>query len=351
MKVHIVCYEDVDAWILGKFALKMKENLIKLGIDAEISKQVDKSADINHHIIYGGYDGKPSSLDTFMITHIDDISKLNHLKKISQTSQMGICMSKETMDNLARLKIPRDKLSFVNPAHDNVIKPKKYVIGITCRVQNDGRKREKFIGKLAKDIDPKLFKFKIMGDGWDEYVEKLQNKGFEVEYFNKFIYEKYVDLIPTLDYYLYMGKDEGQMGFVDALAAGVKTIVVPQGYHLDAKNGITYGFDSYDDLLKIFNKISKERKDLFEAVKTWNWLDYTKKHIEIWKYLIRKSKNTNYELTKDIYYDGIYSVEQFSNKDTTDVEPELNKNMTTSALIKEYFRHKYFKVKSKLLKI
>ena len=52
MNVRIVCYEDVDAWILGKFALRLCENLILQGVQADISKAPDNSADINHHIIY-----------------------------------------------------------------------------------------------------------------------------------------------------------------------------------------------------------------------------------------------------------------------------------------------------------
>ena len=49
-----------------------------------------------------------------------------------------------------------------------------------------------------------------------------------------------------------MGMDEGQMGVLDAHAAGVKTIVTSQGYHLDLKNSVTYPFEKFDSLLDIF---------------------------------------------------------------------------------------------------
>jgi hypothetical protein len=51
MKVNIVCYEDIDLWILGKFAKKLDEELTKKSIDTSISKHADPQADINHHII------------------------------------------------------------------------------------------------------------------------------------------------------------------------------------------------------------------------------------------------------------------------------------------------------------
>ena len=41
MRVRIVCYEDVDSWILGKFALKMREELAHLSVLCDIAKTPD----------------------------------------------------------------------------------------------------------------------------------------------------------------------------------------------------------------------------------------------------------------------------------------------------------------------
>jgi hypothetical protein len=247
-----------------------------------------------------------------MITHIDDIAKKSLLHKQLKFAELGICMSHETMINLSNLGIPREKLCYVNPAHDGIISPRKNVIGITCRVQPDGRKREHFLSSLSKDISPEKFSFRIMGDGWDKQVNDLKNRGFFVEYTNHFIYNKYVELIPILDYYLYMGKDEGQMGFVDALAAGIETIVTPQGYHLDAPGGITHPFNTYDELLSIFKLIEDKRMKLVNSVSTWNWYDYTKKHLEIWEFLVQKSENNVYQYRiSDNYLDGLASLSYF----------------------------------------
>jgi hypothetical protein len=345
MKVNIVCYEDLDAWILGKFARKMHENLLILGIESKISKVSDPSVDINHHIIYVNYNKIPSSIDTLMITHIDDSWKLNLIKKQLEVSLMGICMSKETMLKLIAFGIPEDRLSYVNPAHDGIIKPRKIVVGITCMVQNDGRKREIFLDKLAKIIDPDIFMFKIMGRNWDPQVRSLKSAGFDVEYDSEFNYDKYVQMIPSLDYYLYMGQDEGQMGFVDALSAGVKTITTPQGYHLDAPGGIIHSFNTYGELVKIFKNIELEKKNLINSVISWNWLDYTKKHVEIWNYLISKKNNQNFKYPeKTNYTDGIFSTFQSEENEISqfDTKKELKK------LRQEYYRHIYYKIKDKL---
>jgi len=149
MKVRIVCYEDVNSWILGKFALKMEENLSKMGIPVDIAKVPDPTADINHHIIYYDYNCQKNSIDTLMITHIDDIEKLDLLKKQLLVAAAGICMSAETMHSLAKMGIDESKLCYINPAHDGIIPIRKIVVGMSCRVQEDGRKREHFIDKLT----------------------------------------------------------------------------------------------------------------------------------------------------------------------------------------------------------
>jgi hypothetical protein len=290
MRVRLVCYEDVHKWILGKFALKLEEHLTKQGIKIDIDRKPDVTADVNHHIFYGGYGSVVSSLDTLMITHIDSIRKIAQLKNQLKSAKMGICMSNETMVNLTKLGIPPSKLCYVNPAHDGIIKPRRLIIGITCRVQIDGRKRENFVGKLSDKLNPEDFEFIIMGEHWTPYVNKLRDKGFTVTYYDTFIYHKYIEIIPILDYYLYMGLDEGQMGFLDALSAGVKTIVTPQGYHLDAKNGITHPFTSFDELVEVFNSISNERMQLTNSVAKWSWSEYAQRHLEIWNFLLGNTK-------------------------------------------------------------
>src|SRR5262249_26027395 len=144
--------------------------------------------------------------------------------------EMGICMSSDTVRKLIRSGIPGEKLCYINPAHDGAVKPRKLILGITSKVQSSGCKREKILTEIADHISPTDFKFVIMGAGWDEIVNDLGSKFIEVDYYDHFDYDLYCGLIPRLDYYLYFGQDEGSMGFVDALAAGIPTIVTPQGF-------------------------------------------------------------------------------------------------------------------------
>ncbi len=305
MKVHIVCYEDLDLWILGKFARKLNIELNALGIQCDVSNVPDPSADINHHIIYFYYDGKKTSLDTVMITHIDEDWKLEQVKSQLKVAPMGICMSASTVDQLTNCGVPRERLCHVLPAHDEVMVPRKTVVGITSKIHSDGRKRESMLLELTDQISPTDFTFKIMGAGWGGIVDALKLKGFEVDYFDSFDFQLNQDLVPTFDYYLYLGLDEGAMGFVDALAAGVKTIATPQGYHLEAKNGITHPFTELQELIAIFTFIADSKRKITNSVASWTWREYAIRHIEIWKYLLTGNPRQYSSINRG---DGIFSI-------------------------------------------
>lgn len=302
-KVRLVCASE--GWILRKFAVKMQEELNKRGIEADIGKCVDVTADINHHIAHHEYEPLRDCNDTLMITHIDSVNKLNLLKHQLRTARMGICMSRDTMLRLVSMGIPREKLCYINPAQDGVIKPRKYVLGITHRVHEDHRKRANALLDICEGISPVYFEFKIMGDGWDKIIEKVREKGFKVTYYPAFDYEVYVNLIPSLDYYLFWGFDEGSMGYLDALAAGVGTIVTPQGFHLDTRNGLTHACRTIDDFVEVLAELEREKRKITGAVADWTWGNYTAKHIEVWKYIL--GQEDVYQ-NKHKYEDGIFSV-------------------------------------------
>lgn len=322
MKVNIICKEDVNSWILGKFALRMQECMKELGIECTINKFPDDNADVNHNIVYYEFDGKHRNVDTVMITHIDEIEKLNFVKDNIGNLSMAICMSNQMTHWLTKMGVDKSKLCYADPAHDSCALIKKYVIGIASRVYADGRKRETFFNKFSEDLDPRFFEFRFMGAGWEKQVYALKSKGFSVVYYDKFVRDEYYKFIQSLDYYLYTGTDEGQMGFVDAAAAGVPSIVTPQGYHLDAPDALTYSFWTYEDLISILLKLQSDRQKIIDSVSTWTWMDYTKKHIEIWHYLIGLKKTSS-------YIDGLNSYIELQNNNI-----EYDKDFAEKEIIK-----------------
>lgn len=308
-KLKVNLYSIGADGILGKFNSRMEEELLKLGVDVKITDKYDPNADINHYPLYTfvNHPNYNHEHDTFMITHVDCASKIELLRTRLKSYGMGICMSRQTMDFLASCGVPREKLCYINPAHDHVIKPRKYVVGLTYKVYEDCRKRDTFLLDIAKNIDTEYFRFIIMGEGWEKIVDSLREIGVEVEYYDKFDYDKYLAIVPTFDFFLYFGYDEGNMGYLDALAAGVETIVTPQGYHLDAKDGISYSCDTLRDYVKAFDDIAMRKKRKVEAVEDWTWENYTKKHLEIWNYLLERVPLSETFQNRGFYSDGIYS--------------------------------------------
>lgn len=303
--VNLVCYKD--NWIYNKFADRMQQYLEKAGIKVFRSENTQENVDINHHIPCLNY--KPYKNDTLMITHIDDLKKVELLKKQLRTARMGICMSRETVNKLVLYGVPAYKLCYINPAQDNAIRPQKYVIGITHRCYDgyDVRKRTTALLDILQGVDPQYFKFEIMGSGWEEIVHSLRNSKFEVLYFDQFDYEKYLKLMSEIDYYLFIGQDEGSMGYLDALAAGVGTIVTPQGFHLDMDCSIDYPCNTVMQFREAFLSLQSIREKKVKSVSGWTWNNYVRKHMEVWEYILGRKDLKNLYGNQLLYEDGIFS--------------------------------------------
>lgn len=293
MKVRIVNYET-QSWILSKFASRLQTHLSELGVDVDVAQTPNRRADINHHIIYQNYDGRRYSTDSLMLTHFVFPWEMEMARVQLQNAALGVCMSERTREQLVQAGFPRQKLIVAHPGHDGAICPRPIVIGLTTRLYKDGRKREHLLAQVAAHLQPESFRFRIMGDGWAEIVKDLRNQGFQVEYWKRFDYRRYCELMPALDYYLYLGQDEGSMGFLDALAAGVPTIVTPQGFHLDIPDGITHPFETLDDLISILTEIDHNHRKRSDLVTTWTWENYARKHLEAWTDVLESRETSNH---------------------------------------------------------
>lgn len=311
LKINIVYQED--GWIFGKFARKLEEELLLLNQEVIISTVLDPTADVNHFISYGGllgFSNRSKTIHTTMITHIDTVNKAELIKFQADHNVLGICMSADTMNKLTAWGVKRERLCYINPAQDGVIQPRKIVIGITnrCYGKEDLRKRDTLIVEVCKRLSAKMFKIIIMGAGWDSIVDELRYLGYEVIYYPDFDRELYIHLMPDLDYWLYYGFDEGAMGYLDAMAAGIKTIVTPQGYHLDTKKKPTYLCKTIEDFIGVLQEIQMERQSIIDSVSNWTWKNYAKKHLEIWQYLTRSRSLSDLYQHQSEYMDGIYSM-------------------------------------------
>lgn len=292
MKINLLLNPANRSWIIQKIAERLGEELRLLGVQVSITDEPDGNADLVHHMSWAFANVRTSQPSTMFITHLDDTFKLNQVRAtLAAEVRVGICMSSDTMQQLASHGCAQPSLYYISPAHDGLIAPRRIVIGITSRVYADGRKREALLQQVAKHMDLSPFEFRIFGLGWEPTNAMLEAAGAKVTYFGETDdyrkdYETLQTTVPTFDHYLYLGMDEGSLGTLDALAAGVSTIVTPQGFHLDLPRGITHPVVSVDDLARVFTEIAAPMRARVAAVEGLTWAAYAKRHHDLWESII-----------------------------------------------------------------
>jgi hypothetical protein len=204
---------------------------------------------------------------------------------------VGICLSNDTLHQLVDYGCSTQNLAVIVPGHDCELSPRKVIIGITTRIYPDGRKGEQLLIDLSQKMGLSDFEFWIFGKGWNETIDKLRKNGANIIYFDEsddYIadYATIKEMVPKFDYYLYLGMDEGALGTLDALMAGVKTIVTSQGYHLDVNHGITHPIADLEDLYSVFKEIIKPIHQRRAGVSHLTWKYYAEQHILLWQTMI-----------------------------------------------------------------
>ena len=294
MKINLLLNPANRSWIIQKIAENLAEHLQPLDVQVNITEAVDESADLVHHMSWAFANINTRQPSTMFITHLDDIYKLNQVRStLASDVGVGICMSSDTVRQLVDHGTPAGSLCFISPAHDGLISRRRTVIGITSRVYADGRKREALLKDVARRMRLDGFEFRIFGLGWEPTITVLERAGAKVAYFGESDnfrkdYDTIQAEIPKFDYYLYLGMDEGSLGTLDALSAGVATIVTPQGFHLDLPGGITHPVITLDDLERVFRALDAERVARVASVTGLTWEAYALRHAAVWRALINR---------------------------------------------------------------
>lgn len=310
-------------WIVEKMAMRLLEQLPNWNVDAKIAFMPSSEVDVNHWMIYNELQGDLVSINTLAITHVDRPAKLHVLKQRMKKADMAICMSRMTLKQLVSSGIPSQKLCYITPAHDGNAKPKRIVIGITTQIRMDGAKREDILIQMAKTIRLDAFHFEIIGPNWENVIKYFEAAGATVNYTpgeskdNVAHLRLVMERINSFDYYLYMGWDEGSMGFLDALAAGIPTIVTPQGFHLDINGGITHSFTDTVQLCSIFDILAEERQRRIDSVAGLTWNEYARQHALVWHAMVEgQREGINALLHEKDTYDAPLPAQDYLNNDS-----------------------------------
>lgn len=291
-QAHLVLTPDNKSWIIEKMAARIAEHAPAFGFEVSIGEAERPDADINHWMSYVFANVPHNTPATMLITHLDDPYKIGLVKgELATGVDVGIALSSHTCDMLVEAGADPSSLAFVVPGHDFAAQPRRVVIGLTTRLYADGRKRESMLLDLAQAMRLDRFRFEIFGLGWEHVIPTLEAAGAEVGYWPgtddfRADYAEMMAHVRQFDYYLYLGRDEGSLGTLDALAAGVKTIVTPQGFHVDLPGGITHPVWSQEDIEKLFREIGAEAERRAAAVAGLTWQAYAEAHAIIWNAIL-----------------------------------------------------------------
>ncbi len=290
MRINIINL-DKDRWILTKFAKKLCFHLKKLGNKVTINRRAIKDVDVNHYIIFLFQKDESSSyfshtINTTMLTHVNDEIRYNRIKKISNFMDAGITFSNDHLKHIKSKSLGLKKLYYVLPPTDSDLKIKKINFGFFTNLYSDGRKSEKIFIECIKSYSPELIKLTIIGKGWDSELEELRKLGYEIDYQRFFFRTRYISKFKQIDYLIYLGNDEGSMSFLDAIQLGTKTIMIPQGFQKDLEEFITFKLDAdLKNFKKVLGKIIDEKKKFLDAKRKLTWENYSKEHLKIWQSL------------------------------------------------------------------
>ena len=287
MIINLVLSPENKGWIIEKFGNRLSENLKKSGHEVFLGDEILPHVDVTHFLSYNFVE-QSYGYRTAMVTHIDDVLKIRHLKNLLEKNFVDklVCMSKSTVEHLVKNGLPRESLTYVLPAVDDLPPKKQIRIGLSGRIYKDGRKNELWLRNLAKGMTLENFEFHIFGSGWDEVTNWLISSKAKVKTYAETSnystdHALILENLPHLDYWMYLGFDEGSMGSLDAALAGVPLIVTPQGFHLDLVFTKNLWVESSDQLLQIMNNLSSEKPNDLDY-RYWTWERYSEDHLDIW---------------------------------------------------------------------
>lgn len=336
MKVRIVLNPINAGWIIGKMGKRLCHSLNALGVVTDISDKPDPEADVNHWMSYAFADGCHGSINTMMITHVDDYYKVKQIgSRLKGDIDLGICMSPDMCNRLFDMGVEKNSLWYVLPGFDKCNTPPRINIGIATRLYEDGRKREVLLEQLCGDMLLDDFQFSIYGSDWDRMIPILEGAGASVNYYpgTDNAGDNYDNILKGLrdaDYYLYMGLDEGALGTLDAIAAGARILTTPQGFHLNLPKELMRYFLDYSELKAIFQELSAIRQARMRVVNSWTWHSYAKEHLMIWEVLAAQGRSC--------ISGALLSLGRYADESTKDAENRDISNIERRQLVRNSLR-------------
>lgn len=301
--VQLVLHPDQEGWILHKIAQRIKSELERLNVKVKIVGEPEGDADV-YFWMYFGHKGisqhlknnSHTGIRSAFVTHVDDAAKTRKIAKLVNDNVDLVFMSKDHAHTVST-GLGFDKFFNILLGSDLAQFNEPYRVGIFSKRFSDGRKNEKWLIRLARELDLRDVEIVFVGSGWKDISSKLNALGVstirydDVE--NKYPnYTEFPELYKSLDLFLSASFDEGSMGSLDAFILGTDMLISKHGFHKELDLNDDNYLDSYDDLkLKFSKRISNFRNRRAKA-QEWTWERTCLDLLKHWESLADKRPNS-----------------------------------------------------------
>jgi len=278
MNIHIVSPYQSAAM------QRMTQPLVD-GLPATISEKVDMAADINYHVPYHtlvGLEGCPGK-HVMLYTHCNPPDKALLLDACERADAI-VCMTHRGASELYERDVNSNKISVIYPG---VAFPfRRRNIGVIGYEQPNGRKRAHILLDIPWRLNPDLYHFVLVGDGWEELAAMLQNAGTSAQHIKHIQDPELLSIYNQLDLLLVTGYAEGgPLPVLEAMACGVPILSPRFGFAADFLGPESIYDSSEEMLLKLRQRFSETERALNITIPL-TWENYTQQHAELFKKLM-----------------------------------------------------------------
>jgi glycosyltransferase involved in cell wall biosynthesis len=283
MKIHVVTH---GSWICSFIAQRTINNCTIPDIEFSLGSSLDRNANINYYVDQQVFEVENKVNNLCQITyysHAHESSKtwlVNKFNEINGWALNGIVsMNKRYTDMLIEVGYDQSRITTLVPGETKDNFPlKKTKIGIVSRGGYPGYGQQ-FLEHFFATYNHQLsnFKFKFLGNGWDNIRNVANHYNVDVELLPDTDYSIYPSFYDSIDYQLIPGLwTAGPMSMQEALASGVPIIGADVGFvNYEFKADYVFPPGDGNTLFQILKKIEEPKIERRNQVKDMTWTKYS----------------------------------------------------------------------------
>lgn len=263
-------------WIIERLMRDIAAELTARGIPAAIGKgsgYAGQEVIFNSRYLTALADPR-ARVNSLFITHVDDKIREMELRATFNRFNSFVCMSPHDAEFVTALKGGREGVIGIElPVRDQNVRPVR--VGLFSARYADGRKNEQWILDFfasRSQEERNAFVLCFLGADWEEFTPRLAEIDLSYELYRYARsaageYERYKQVLGTLDVLIYPGFDGGAMSVYDAIGVGADVLASDISYHRGLGESVDLFQDqqafnrALEDLLRKFQERASHLKD------------------------------------------------------------------------------------------